>query len=259
MKDRLAAVREWDWRGMAVRVGALVGLMLSALFVLYLSVRLAGVFATILYVTLFLMTLTFLPLVINLGGNAIPGSAMLARGHWILGAFAFNHHYLVDHGTHWELCPGDDDRVYIDDEWHEITGGLEKKSVLGWRPFGILRYKDDDTLQEVRVDEAALRDRGRGQEATADGGSIERGGYQQQPKDPVSGIDGSWLLDLKRLYSRGVKKIGDIEIIETAEEIIERGQIHDSKIGLDNPTVTFFLALVFGVITGFAYVYVIGM
>lgn len=229
---------------------------LAVVFMVYLSLRLAGVVATIVYALLFLMTLTLAPLVINLMGNALPGSTMLGRGHIILGAFAYNNHYLVDFGTHWDWCPGDDDRVYIDGEWHDIDGGLEKKSVLGWRPFGILRYKESDTFQEVRVDEAALRDRG--QEATTDGGGLERGGYSQEAKNPVSGIDGTWLIDLKRLYNRGVRKIGDIEVIETAEEIIERGQVNDSAIGLDNPTVTFFMALVFGVITGFAYVYMMG-
>lgn len=260
MTGRLDDVRDRDWRGFAIRVTALVGSMLGVLAALYITFRLAGAFATILYVFLFVMFLTLAPLLINLLGNAMPGSTMMGRGHIILGAFAFNNHYLVDRGTRWEWCPGDEDRVYIDEEWHDIDGGLENKSVLGWRPFGILRYKDDDeTLQEVRVDEKALSLRDRDADVTADGGSIERGGYHQQEKDIVSGVDGTWLVDLKRVYSRGVKKIGDIEIIETAEEIIERGQINDSKLGLDNPTVTFFASLVFGVITGFAYVYVMGV
>lgn len=242
--------------GFAKRLAVLIVAVFVVSGALYLSVRLAGPLATILYAFLFVMALTLMPLIINLMGNAMPGSAMLGRGHMILGAFAFDHLYLVDRGTQWELCPGEEDRVYIDDEWHNITGGLDKKSVLAWRPFGILRYKDDDTLTQVRVDEKALKTRG--PRASTDGGELERGNYQQAPKDPVSGIDGTWLVDLKRVYSRGVRKIGDIEIIETAEEIIERGQVNDSRLGLDNPTVTFFGALVFGVVTGFAYVYMMG-
>lgn len=249
-----------DLRLFLTTVVALAGAAFAVLAALYISYRLAGPVATVLYVFLFLMAVSLAPLAINLVGNGMPFSTSLGRGHIILGAFAFGHHYLVQRDTRWEWCPGEPDRVYIDGEWHEIEGGLENKSVLGWRPFGILRYKDDETFEEVRVDTAAERstgrDRGRG--TTADGGTVERGGFRQVAPPAVTGIDGTWLVDLKRVFSRGVRKIGDIEIIETAEEIIERGQVQDSKLGLDNPTVTFFVSLTMGVLAGIAYVYLSG-
>lgn len=228
----------------AVAVGALYG---SYLF--------NGLVATVAYGMVFLVCVGLIPISVALFGGALPGSSGLGRAHIVLGAFAFDHHYLVQLDDRWEWCPGAGDRVYIDDEWHDIDGGFGNKSVLGWRPFGILRYKDDDSLTEIRVDQAAERGRGN---ATADGGLVDtgddddmtRGGWQQANRPTVTGKGGTWLVDLKRVYSSGIKKIGDIELIETAEEIIERGQVNDSGLSGLGPAVTFIVALILGILAG---------
>jgi hypothetical protein len=175
----------------------------------------------------------------------------------VLTAFAFDHHYLVDMGDRWEWCPGDEDSVYVEGEHIEIDGDTSKRSVFGWRPFGILRYKDADTYTDIRVDEHALSQRS---DTATDGGSatIERGGFLEADKPIETGIDGKWIVDLKRVFNRGVSKIGDIDIIETAEEIVERGQVNDGRIQNMNPAITLFISIAFGVMVGFAYVYLMG-
>lgn len=227
----------------AVAVGALYG---SYIF--------NGIVNTIAYAIVFLLCIGLIPTLISLFGSGIPGSASLGRAHIVLGAFAFDHHYLVQLEDRWGWCPGDDSRVYIEGQWHDIDGGLGNKSVLGWRPFGVLRYKDDNSLSEIRVDQLAERQRGN---ATADGGVVDtgdegmtRGGWQQKYRPTVTGRTGTWLVDLKRVYSSGIKKIGDIELIETAEEIIERGQVNDSGLSGLGPMVTFTVALFLGILAG---------
>lgn len=241
-------------KAIAIRVVAITlvgGVVVGSLYATY---RYVGLLNTIVYTLLFLATVTLAPLTINLAGNGVPFNGPLGRGHIVLGAFAYGHHYLVQRdGNRWEWCPGTQTHVYIDAEWHEIAGGHENKSVLGWRPFGILRYKTNDTYQDVRVDNKALKDTGR-DETIADGGGVMRGSFTETNRPTVSGHGSRWLVDLKRLWSSGVQKIGDIAIIETAEEIIERGQVNDNTI-TGNPTVTFFVALVLGVVVGFVYVY----
>lgn len=230
-------------------VGALVGLVVWL-----------GALTAILYVFLFVVAVTFLPFGINLAGAAIPGATSLGKGHFVLAAFAMDHHYLVDRGDRWEHCCGDENGVYIDGDYKEITDGLDNKSVLGWRPFGILRYKDEETLLQERVDGVA--EQKRGCRASADGGvpdsEVVRGGFPTAEPMIESGLDGTWVVDLKRVFTRGLKKLGDIEIIETTEEIVERGQVDDSRIGNMSPALTFFISIALGVMTGFAYVYMMG-
>jgi len=247
-----------DRRKRQAKRGILLGFVIATVVaILALSVVLAGIIATVVYAFVFLMSLTFLPLLISLLGNALPGSAALGKGHIVLTAFAFDHHYLVDMGDRWEWCPGDEDSVYIEGRHIEIDGDTSKRSVFGWRPFGILRYKDADTYGDIRVDEAALSQR---TDAAADGGTrtLERGGFREADRPIETGLDGKWIVDLKRVFNRGVSKIGDIDIIETAEEIVERGQVNDGRLQTMSPAITFFIATAFGVAVGFAYVYFMG-
>jgi len=44
--------------------------------------------------------------------------------------------------------------------------------------------------------------------------------------------------------------MGDIELIETAEEVIERGQVDDGKLSGMGPALTFIASLIIGVIVG---------
>lgn len=219
---------------------------------LYLSVRFNGVIDTVVYALIFLFCATLFPVGIGLLGSGFPANTSLGRGHIVLGAFAFGHHYLVQLEDRWEWCPGEEGRVYIDGEWHEIVSGEENKSVLGWRPFGILRYKDDETLAHARVDTKAetVRDA-----ASTDGGGVTRGGWAEAPEPTVSGIDGNWLVDLKRVFSSGIRTIGDIDLIETAEEVIERGQVSDGRMSSLGPMVTFVVSLVLGIGLGYLVLY----
>jgi hypothetical protein len=179
----------------------------------------------------------------------MPGSSMLGKLHLILGAFAFGRVVLVQFDDRFDLCPATETQVYIGGEWHEIKGGKTNWSILGWRPFGILRFKDEQTLRDARVDTKAARDRG----AAADGGTITRGGYAESDAPLETGIDGKWVIDLKRVFSRGIKRIGDISLIETAEEITSREHAKEGVMsGLESV-----LAPVVGIILGIATGYVL--
>jgi len=217
----------------------------------YATLLYVGVISAVVYWVMFLVGIAILPFLIALGGSEIPFSTAIARVHIMLGAIAFNHHYLVDMGDRWEWYPGEEERVYIEGQWYDIDGGFENRSVLGWRPFGILRFKDEDTFKDIRADTKAERGRRMGgsrHNVTADGGEIEieRGGYAEVEKPLRSGIDGMWLVDLKRLFSRGVRKFGDVELIETTEEVIERGEVTESKIEGWKPIIGALLGLVVG-------------
>lgn len=228
--------------------------ILIGLCALFASWVFNGLINTIVYLIVFVVCVGIIPISIALFGAGMPGSASLGRAHIVLGAFAFGHHYLVQREDRWEWCPGDERFVYIDGEMHEIEGGFNNRSVLGWRPFGILRFKDHDSLREVRVDNTAVE--GRSGRAT-DGGlpsepadDIQRGGWNQAPKPTVTGAASTWLVDLKRVFSSGIRKIGDIRLIETAEEIIERGQVNDSGLSGLGPALTFTVALILGILAG---------
>jgi len=245
-----------DRRKRQAKRGVFLGFVIAAVVgILALSVMLAGIIATVVYAFLFLMSLTAIPLLISLLGNALPGSAGLGKGHIVLTAFAFDHHYLVDMGDRWEWCPGDADTVYVNGEHIEIDGGTSKRSVFGWRPFGILRYKDANTYSDVRVDQQALNERG----ATAtDGGNTptsERGGVREVDRPLVSGVDGEWVVDLKRLYDPGLLKLGDVELIETTEEITMRQESEGQSQAWWQPMVYVAVGLLIGIPTGYVFIF----
>lgn len=236
----------------ARKVGISLGVVGGLLALLGLLVVLYGPVNTIAYVILFLLTATLLPVCIGLFGNAVPGSTAIGKLHIILGALAFDHHYLVERADRWEWCPGDRGTVYVDGEWYEIDGGLDNYSVLGWRPFGIIPFKDEDTWAEYRIDEKAKSIRSG---TVADGGThdTERAGWTLREPPVRAGID-TWVLDLKRIYSSGVRKIGDISLIETAEEVIERGQVQEERVGQLSPWIQTSIGIVMGVLAAALYV-----
>lgn len=230
----------------ALGIGAVIG-------VLSVSVMSVGIGSTVIYAVAFVFALSFFPTVIGVMGSSTPGSGLVAKLHIALGAFAYNHHYLVQRENKWEWCPGSADRVFIDGEWREINRGKQNKSVLGWRPFGVLRDKQDGSMQDYRVDTHAEMDR---DIATGDGGTVTRAGYTEESPPAVTGLDGKWVVDLKRVFSHGIREFGDIDLIETAEEIIERKQVDDSRMGDYRHAVTFIAALILGLIAGYVYVFV---
>lgn len=207
----------------------------------YLSYRLFGLFDTVVYTVLFLGTLTFLPAFIGLFGGATPMTATLSKLHILFGQVALGTGYLVDMGDEYQWCTGTRERVYIDGEWHDIEGGHDNRSVLGWRPFAILRYKDEETLLDVRSDSVAEVGR-----TTSDGGTVERAGFAELGQDAISGDGQRWELDLKRVFSRGIRKMGDIELIETAEEVAEREEAKKSRVSGYEPIIASAVGIVLG-------------
>lgn len=224
------------------------------------TVQSRGLLDAIIYSFLFVFSAALFPVMINLLGGSTPNS--VGKLHLLLGAVAFDHHYLVQRAHGWEWCPGERGRVWIDDEWHELEGE-ENYSVLGWRPFGILRYKDEDTWTKQRADQAGLSKRPsatRERDPSADGGApvVERGGIREVERPVISGLDGTWLLDLKRIMTNGVRKIGDVELIETAEEIIERSQVDDGRMSNAGPVVETVGGILLGVLAGYGYIFLSG-
>lgn len=244
----------------AKKLYAVVAVLSVAVGLFAWAVATRGVLNAIVYAILFVFAATVFPFGINLLGGATPNS--IGKLHLLLGAIAFDHHYLVQRDNGWEWCPGDRGRVWIDEEWHELEGE-ENYSVLGWRPFGILRYKGQDTWSQQRADQAGLSQRpsaARERDPSTDGGApvVERGGVREVERPAITGLDGTWLLDLKRVMTNGVRKIGDVELIETAEEIIERNQVDDSRMGNAGPLVESIAGIVLGIVAGYGYIFLSG-
>lgn len=255
--ETIARAQEKLTSSAAKKFGAAFGSVLAVVVLFWLLVQSRGIFNAVVYAFVFILCATLFPILISLFGNAVPGAPSIGKLHLTLGALAFDHHFLVQRDHKWEWCPGeryeDGLRVWVDDDWHHVDGE-ENLSVLGWRPFGILRYKDKETWSEHRVDTKGESLRGA---TAADGGANrtdERAGWELSEPEPVSGVDGAWLLDLKRIYSRGIEKIGDIELIETAEEIIERKQVESTSLSGWRPFIETGSGLLLGVITGYAYI-----
>lgn len=226
---------------------------------------LAGILATIVYAFAFLIGLTAIPTTILLLGPSMPKflGGMLGKLHFILGQLAYGTGYLVQRDDRWELCPGTTNQVYIDGEHHDIPDGTSNLNVLGWQPFGILRYKDEESLERLRVDRGGV---------SADGGRATRAGFDEaSPWKPQEmdaetkqqlqrlGVDpesasasaGGWWIDLKRVYARGVRHIGDIDIIEAAEQIMMRKTAREGRVSGYEPYIATFVGIVLGVLTAY--------
>jgi hypothetical protein len=224
----------------AVPVAALAGLWVTV-----------GPVDTIVYSIAFGFGLTFLPGLVLFGAPSFPGFLQRGLGglYWVLGATAFGATYLVQRaGGRFELWPGTRERVFIHGTWHDIVGGQENLQILGWQPFGFVLEKADQTLEEARVDPKALA-----QTQTDGGSSVERGGYAQRPPDASISGDETWLVDLKRVYSRGLQKIGDIEVIERAEEIATREESQRGRSSQWSAVIGSIVGLIIGIITGVVF------
>jgi len=247
-------------RTAAVGAGAAIGL-LAVVFAA--SWTLAGPIAAILYTFLLVFGAGFMPAFVLLGGPSFPGSVrgIVGKLQWILAAVAYDVPFLVEHDHGWELHVGRQEtqpdgrkqyEVYINDSWQPIAGGEDNMTVLGWRPFGVIRNKHDDTWEAVRADSAA--ETSRDDIAVGDGGrtSKSRGGYEARSPPPVTGVDGEWLVDLTRIYGVGLQMIGDIAVIERAEEIMTRAEAKDSAVNGYEPIIATAIGLVLGVGTAWA-------
>lgn len=270
------------WGGVA---GILAALLVGGP---YLAYRLGGVsllIDSIVYLAAFLFMATIIPILVLLKAPGISQTTQKLFGklHFLLGQVAYGVGFLVQRDAGWALCRGravepytitanGDEytiryKVRLDGEWWPVAGA-ENMSVLGWRPFGILRDKTERTLQAVRVDDE-LRARKRdvlpsaaeiaGMDAiksVGDGGEtvlkepVERGGTREVALTTADVPDEAWLVDLKQLYARGIERVGDIKLVEKAEEITMR---NDTKGGAmaNRPLVGSIVGLILGIITGY--------
>jgi len=277
LRDRLAAVGDRLRRVVTLAAMARVLGTIAALAVpvgvLYLSWQLTGPLATVIYTMIFLLLFLLVPLTIGLFGSATPGSTALGKGHFILGAFAAGHWYLVQTPRRYRLCVGDGDRFYLDGEWHAIEGGRQNKTHLAWRPFGLVYLKADEQLQEARVKERALSDGG--------AHSVERAGIQEVSPaasiqvcpscdfrtgdpdrlqcphddevliDPDPGDVSGWRVDLKRLYRTGLARVGNIDLLETSEEQTMRDEVGTGTVSEWSAVIGMLLGLIIGVVAGY--------
>jgi hypothetical protein len=241
----LPALKSWTVRitGIVLVVGFVVG-------GLYLSLKAFGVVATILYAFLFLFGMAGIPTIVGLFAPSFPNSLRKAFGklHWVLGALAYGTTYLVQRKTEWELRPGTRNRVHVDGGWHRIEGGQENLSVLGWQPFGVLRYKTDQTMLDKRVDQKSKKQR----PTASDGGqaTVKRGGFEQITEPLKTGID-EWVVDLKRVHAEGLGRTGDTDIIETAEEVAQRKENESGRVNGYEPIIGAVVGIVLGVATAY--------
>jgi len=255
------------------RVLATIAALAVPAGVTYVVYQLTGPVATIVYGFVFLFCFGLVPMTIGLLGSTTPFGTSLGKGHFILGAFAAGHWYLVQTPERYQLCIGDEERIYLDGDWVPIEGGKENKTHLGWRPFGIVYLKTDTQLREARVKDRALSDGGEH--------GVERAGVQEVPPnttvqvcpscdwetgdadrlkcpdcdevlidgDPED-VDG-WVVDLKRLYRTGLARVGNIDLLETSEEQTMRKEVGTSTASEWSHMIGLVLGLLIGVIAGY--------
>lgn len=225
MKDKLSSIDRGAVLATLKKLATVAILALVMGVLLYGSYVVFGALNAIVYWFAFSLGAFGLMALINVLRQTMFNS--VGKFHILLMQVAYNHGYLVEYEDRYDWHPGTRDQVWIDGEWHDVDG-QDKLNILGWRPFGLTRYKDDETWSEYRVDSRAK----------PDGGDItpveraniaELGPDEYLPLEYRTGNEG-WVLDLKKLYTAGVQKIGDIEVLETAEEVTEREQVGIGKL-----------------------------
>lgn len=201
--------------------------------------RLFGAIDAMIYWGLFIAAASSIPFLILLFGGNFPGAATLGKFHIVLTQAAFGRGVLVQHQDRWEWCPATEDHVWIDEHWHEIESGQTNWSVLGWFPFAVARYKNEETLRESRVDPANM--------TATDGGVMHRFAYPEIAPSESDVPDDGYLVDLSRVFSRGLQEIGDTKIIEEAEEVTERNEHKSSLTSGWEPIVATAIGLALGI------------
>jgi hypothetical protein len=230
-------------RGTILRGLATVAVGVLVIGTITLSWLLAGPVATIVYVTLYLISATLLPGLVMVLRDLMP--SLVAKLLFTLGQLAYGEGWLVQVDREWRMCPGrtvgGDSEVYVDDEWYDVPD-TTNQTVLGWQPFGILLFKDDGTLAEYRDDSQTE--------------SIYDDIVDVQP-DPItdggSGADvDHWELDFRRYWQSVCAGIGDIELVEDVERVTQR----DEAVADAGSSKRYMIGSAFGVIAGAATGYV---
>lgn len=222
--------------------------------VFWYSWRAAGPINTIIYFLLFGVSLTFLPVLIYLKfvPSALGIKAGVGKLHFVMAQVASGVGWLVQVNERIEYCPGDEEGFYYEGDWYrDVDDAVRNSTVLGWMPFKMAYFKDDDSLKEFRVDPAnEVRS---GIPTTADGGyTVERGDglIEKRPDASVSGMDDTWLVDIKRLFSEGIEQFGDIDLVDTTEEITMRKEAKSKNISGWKPIIGASVGLLIGILTG---------
>lgn len=217
----------------------------------YASWVFAGPVDTVLYFFLFGFGAVLIPATVGLGSPSFTRGmrSIFGKLHFIQGQIAFNGGFLLELDNKWVMCPTRDTpdgvEFHHDGEWHGPVSGMENMSMLGWQRFGVLRFKDEETFRSVRENPNSLQ--------LADGGEskIVRGGVPEAlPQDADVGRD-EWLFDIKKVWSKGLQKMGDIDLIEKAEEVAMRNQAKEGRMSGWETTISVVIGLVLG--SGTAY------
>lgn len=234
----------------------LVILFSTAAIILWFSWNTAGPIDTIVYAFLFIFAATFFP--VSLLFDLIVGDMMrnaYGKLHFIMGQLVFQHGWLVQIGRDTlELVPGREDAFWYDGNWYtNVDDAVRNQTVMGWMPFTMAYFKDEESLSEYRVDPRAIANGGT---AIGDGGSVsERGGFEEAPPPTgVSGMDGTWLADAKALFGRGLEKIGDMSIIQRTEQVEMQKQAKQSRVGGWEPIIGVIAGLLIGILVGYVMV-----
>jgi len=234
---------------------------------------LAGAVDAVVYTVLFIAGAALVPVGILMFAPSLPHAigAPLGRGMWILQQVVFGTGYLVEFDSEYRACPGDDGEVYIDGEWHDVNG-MEDMTVLGWKPFGTVRFKDDDTLSRERVDNEI-------NEPATDGGSAPGAAdiATMELDDVMTPVDSgeekkrtrggytdfglperadNWVLDLKAVYNSGLKKVGDIANIEKSEEVAMREDAKEGVTSGNEVLIGSVVGLLLGIASGYVTLFV---
>lgn len=235
------------WRRVRITLGVLLAIATPTIAVYMVYDLTESVLDTAVYTLTFLFTASIIPIMINLLGAATPGGASLGKGHFIIGNIAARYPYLVQKAGEYRLCIGREDAYYLDGEWHKIDDGERNRTILGWREVGFIWHKLPKDVDNERADTGI-----------ADGGDavIQRGGQKAVARPSMDSLacpscestvgtdtkfcpncgnpiemdtritrpDG-WLISVHRLYGKGLEMIGNINLLETAEEQAKRDEV----------------------------------
>jgi hypothetical protein len=269
--------RLWDWLGTQkatllqwssdnrraiIRTLVTVTIVAVTVVLEYLSWQYLGPVATVVYTLLFVLGLALIPSTVAVFGSMMPN--LVGDIEFALGQLGFGRGWLVQHDRKWQMHPGRErdgrEEVYIDGEWREVDVS-GNQTILGWQPFGMLRYKDDDSLLEVRADDYAQSKQSQlsSSAVTTDGGEVVRGGYEQVPAREHKDIDAenageppdSWLLDLKRIWSPGLERMGDVDVIEDVEKVKMRAEAIADQGEAKRMIIGSLVGLILGAATGY--------
>lgn len=248
-----------DWNWPLVAGGLLAALIAVTAFAA--AWYFAGPVSAFVYTLAFVVGAGGVPGIIYGLGPSMPAflGKPLGRGMFILQQLTFGEGYLIERDKEYEMCPGrDGEEVYVDGEWRAVNA-TDNMTVAGWQPFGTVRYKDDRTLSDVRVDDVST-DGGQSAADIAhmsmndildsddDHEARDRGGYTEtSPPSQNSG----WAIDLVQYYSRGLRKVADIASIEKSEEVAMREEAKEGRTAGNEVVVGSLVGLILGAATAY--------